>query len=814
MNVSYSWLRDIAPGIRQDPDAMAEELGMLGAPVEEVVRPGAGLGDIVIARVLEVQGHPDADRLSLCRVDAGGETVQVVCGAPVIEKGGLYPLAPVGATLPGGLKIRKAKIRGEESQGMLCSEQELGLGRDGSGIMRLADGHAVGASLVEALGLEDTRLTLEVTPNRPDLLSHVGVAREIGPGGDAGIQLPPFPRAGSEERTDATLPPLQLHRAARDGVTGGVRVQLEDPEGCPRYMAAVIEGVEVGRSPAWLAARLRSIGQRPINNVVDATNYILHELGQPLHAFDLDHLQGPAIIVRRAEAGESITTLDDVERKLTADMLVIADSESPVAVAGVMGGAESEVSAATTRVLLECAFFDPRSVRSTARALGLSTDASYRFERGADIEAMERALHRAVELIQSVAGGHIAEDAVDLYPTPWEAPVVRLRPSRVAGLLGEDIDADSIERLLQHLGFELHERTDEDLAFRIPGFRRHDVTREVDLIEEVARRYGYDRFDDSLRQYRPTRLPDAPLSQLEDELRDFMAAQGLLETRSISMAPAGAGDVPLLRPLSAEEGVLRSTLAFGLVRATELNMARGVRAVRLFEIGTTFHAGSPGERPEEQTRVAAILTGASRPAHWTGEAPDWELWDLRGLAESLVRRLDPGAGEVVPLEGDPGDLALPGFHRPGTLLELRAHGERVGVAGEVAEGALDAPAWAAPAFVLEARLTPAMAERRRPILKPVPTQPGSERDLALLVPESLPAAEVAETIRASAGDLLEAVRLFDVYTGKGVPEGSRSIAYRLVYRHPERTLKDAEVDRSVERVLEQVKDRHGVERRG
>lgn len=814
MNVSFRWLKDIAPSIREDPSTLAETLGMLGAPVEETMTPGAGLDDIIVARVLERGSHPNADRLSLCTVDAGGEPVQVVCGAPVIEEGGLYPFAPVGATLPGGVTIRKAKIRGEHSQGMLCSERELGLGRDGSGIMRLADGHEVGAPLVEALSLDDTRLTLEITPNRPDLLSHVGVAREVGPDGHAGIQLPPFPGPDSEERTDAIVPSLQLWRTDREGIVAGVRVCVDDADRCPRYIAAVLEGVRVGPSPAWLAARLRAIGQRPINNVVDATNYILHELGQPLHAFDVDRLEGNAIVVRRATAGETITTLDDVERKLSGEMLVIADGESPAAVAGVMGGVDSEVSGSTTRVLLECAYFDPRSVRATARALGLSTDASYRFERGIDIDGMERAVHRAVELIQTVAGGHVVEDAVDVYPAPAESPVVAVRPARVEQVLGERLGPDEIEDLLQHLGFELHERDEDALAFRVPGFRRHDVTREIDLIEEVARRYGYDRLDDRLRPYRPTAVREAPLSGLEDRLRDFFAAQGLLETRSVSMAPEHAGQVPLLRPLSAEEGFLRSTLTFGLLRAAELNMARGVRDVRLFEIGTIFLPGSPGDPPREETRAAVVLTGASRPRHWTGGARDWELWDLRGLAEDLVRRLDPRGGDVGPLEEEPGALALPGLYRPGTEIEIRAAGERVGVGGEVAASSLDGPAWAAPAFAFEVRLTNAMAEPRRPTLVPVPTQPASDRDLALIVPDATPAGEIAATIRDAAGDLLERLEVFDLYAGPGVPEGSRSLAYRLVFRHPERTLKDAEVDRSVDRVLAQLKDRHGVERRG
>ena len=813
MNVSYRWLREIAPGIQASPEELADRLGMLGAPVEEMGRPGAGLEDVVVARVLAVREHPNADKLRLCDVDAGdGEPVQVVCGAPVIEEGGLYPLAPVGATLPGGLEIEEAEIRGETSRGMLCSEAELDLGRDASGILRLADGLTVGTPLVEELGLDDTRLTLEITPNRPDLLSHVGVARELAPDGHHGIELPPFPARGSEERTDAAMPAVELRRFDAEGTADGVRIAIEDAEGCPRYIGVVIEGVEVGPSPAWLASRLRAIGLRPINNVVDATNYVLHELGQPLHAFDLDRLEGPAIVVRRARPGEAITTLDDVDRTLEPDMLVIADAADPVAVAGVMGGAESEVSGATTRVLLECAYFDPKTVRRTARALGLSTDASYRFERGTDIDGMDRAAHRAVELIQALAGGRVVEAAVDVYPSPAPPPVARVRPARVAQVLGETIDAGTIEELLTHLGFELRERTDDELSFLVPGFRSHDVTREIDLIEEVARRYGYDRFDETRRPYRPTAVPEAPLSALEDRLRDFFVGAGLLETRSIPMAPEGAGTVELLRPLSAEESMLRSTLTHGLLRAAEVNLARGVRDIRLFELGTTFHdSGDPV--PDEETRVAALLSGRTRPIHWSDEAPDYDVWDLKGLAVRLAEVL--GGGEVVPLgDDDPGGLVLPDTLVPGTALAVRWDGERVGVAGRVRDDALDAPAWAAPAFVLEVRLTEAMTRGERPVLTPLPTQPATERDLALLVPRSLPAAEVAGTIRAAGGELLETVDVFDVYTGGGVDTGTRSIAYRLVFRHPERTLKDAEVDAVVDRVLERLKDAHGVERRG
>jgi phenylalanyl-tRNA synthetase beta chain len=771
----------------------------------------------VVARVLRAERHPNADRLSLCQVDFGsGEPIQVVCGAPHIEEGGLYPFAPAGATLPGGFQLRRAKIRGEYSNGMLCSEKELALGKDQGGIMRLPDDVVVGAPLTEALGLGDARLTLEVTPNRPDLLSHVGVAREIGPDGHHGIELTPLAPPDSEERTDAHVPPLSLRRERAAAVASGVRVAIDDPDGCPRYLAAIVRDVAVGPSPAWLAGRLRAIGQRSINNVVDATNYVLHELGQPLHAFDLDRVAGPAICVRRARPEERITTLDDVARTLAPDMLVIADAREPVAVAGVMGGAGTEVGPGTTNLLIECAYFEPTTIRATARALGLNTDASYRFERGVDIEELPRALHRAVELIQAVAGGSVNEQGVDVYPDPQEAPTVALRVDRVASVLGEPIGEEAICDLLQAIGFEVRERGEGTLVFSVPGFRRHDVTREVDLIEEVARRHGYDRFGDALGPYRPTAIGDAPLSKLEDRTRDFLVGWGLLEARNIPMVPERGGPVRLLRPLSAEEGFLRSSLLHGLLKATRLNLSRGVRDVRLFEIGTTFHPIPGLAQPAEQTRLAVVLTGASAPDHWSGRVPDWEIWDLRGMGEDLLEFLAPGESSVEPLE-DPAqaeEWTRPGIHRPGTVMALHAHGRLVGVAGEIIPGEADAPAWAGPIFALEVVLTDAMARRARPVLTPVPTQPASDRDLALLVPDALPAAAVAATIRESAGPLLERLDLFDRYTGTGVEPSFRSLAFRLVFRHRERTLRDEEVDLAVDRVLDRLEVEHGVKRRG
>ncbi|HZD05187.1 MAG TPA: phenylalanine--tRNA ligase subunit beta, partial [Longimicrobiales bacterium] len=425
MDISYRWLRDLVPALGLDLEEVERRLADRGAPVEGVERLGEGLEGVVAGRVEEVRPHPDADRLTVCRVDAGtGVVLPVVCGAPNVGQGRSYAFAPVGTLLPGVGEIRETEIRGQRSVGMLCSARELGLGTDHTGLLETPEGTSPGAPLVEVLGLDDHRLDVEVTANRGDLLSHVGIAREVAPGGVAGICLPDIPGA-----PDLSLRLMQGSDEARGG---GATVRIEDADLCRRYIGVVMRGVTVGPSPAWLQSRLRAADARPINNVVDATNYVLLELGQPLHAFDLDRLEEHTVVVRRPRGGEEVfTTLDGEARRLGPDMLMICDARRPVAVAGVMGGLESEVGSRTTDVLLECALFDPASIRSTRRALGMSTDASYRFERGVDPAGMERAVRRAVEIILATAGGRCEVEAPDCDPRPWSRGEVRLRVPRV-----------------------------------------------------------------------------------------------------------------------------------------------------------------------------------------------------------------------------------------------------------------------------------------------------------------------------------------------------------------------------------------------
>jgi phenylalanyl-tRNA synthetase beta chain len=799
MNISFRWLRAIAPTLTDAPHELAHRLAMLGAPVDEVVELSEGIRSVVVARVAEVRPHPNADRLRLCTVDAGtGEALQVVCGAPNVEAGRFYPFAPVGATLPGGIEIRKAKLRGEASEGMLCSARELGLGRDHAGLMTLHGEWQSGTSFVKAVGLDDVRLLVDVTANRPDLLSHWGVAREVAPGGVADLRLPEVPGMPARDT------PIAPYGASAG--TGGVEVFIDDVDGCPRYLGAVLRGVRVGPSPEWLASRLRAVGLRPINNVVDATNHVLMELGQPLHAFDLQKL-GAEVRIRRASAGERIRTLDGVERALEPHMLVIADAGRPVAVAGVMGGEDTEVSAETTDLFLECALFEPKSVRKTRRDLGLSTDSSYRFERGVDPSLQPLALRRLVDVIRAVAGGNVEGEAVDLYPVPIERGTVALRPERVERVLGVAVSADRIAATLEPIGFEVGSAGDT-LRVTVPG-HRPDVAREIDVIEEIARRIGYDHFEEEFLPFRPSSVPQDALVPVAQRLRERLQGWGFLESRTVGFAPAAEQRIPLLNPLSAEESHLRDTLVHSLLRRVEHNWAHGTRDVRLFEIGTVFLPGGEGELVREEVRVAAVATGLRRPAHWTdaGQSEVWDLWDLKELFEQVAD--DLGGGEVRPAES----TSLGSYLDSATGLALSVDGEAAGGAGRATEGMVDAPAWAAPVWILEARVSSRALSRPVQPYRPIPEQPAVERDLALITPSGVVAGEVSAAIRETAGELLESLGPFDVYVGAGVPEGASSVAWRLRFRAAERTLTDAEVDRSVGAVLRALEERFGVRRR-
>ncbi len=812
MNISYDWLKSLAPGLSENPDELAERLALLGAPVEKITPVSAGLEEVIIGRVKTVRGHPNADRLSLCEVDNGEEVVQVVCGAPVVDPGGFYPFAPVGATLPGGLELKRAKIRGEYSNGMLCSEKELGLGRDSSGIMLLSGEVSAGQSLIEALGLDDVRMDVEVTPNRGDWLSHVGIAREVAPGGVAGVALAPVPGASPLA--------LEVKSGEREVSHGGVTIRIDEPEQCYRFLGVIIRGVKVGPSPQWVVARLRAVGQQTINNVVDATNFVMLEMGNPMHAYDLGELEGSSLIVRRATEGETMQTLDGLEHKFDSEMLLIGDTAVPHDIAGIMGGMHSSVTSDTTDILLECALFEPKSIRRTCRALGISTDASYRFERGVDPEGHLPAVERALEVILAIAGGEVDGPIMEVLPRPWNASVLTLRPARVEQVLGVRFDDAELGALLTPLGFTVQNGGGEaggdgDLSVIVPGFRSYDVTREIDLIEEITRAHGYDRFPEDLVAARPTTVEDHPLFQLEDRLRTVLSVGGLFEATNPAFAPEHEGEVEISNPISMEESRLRTYLIPGLVRNVEYNFARGARDVRLFELGTVFHAAGAGEPPREDLHVAFVITGRREPEHWSGSGEAVDFSGMKALAETVLEesRWDEPAVRVPAAEDSAVDSARE-FFVPSTSVALTAgDGTPTGAAGQLRPELVDAPAWAGEVWAMELTLPAEPVAGTTPHYRPLSPFPGVDRDLALLVPYDVPTSAVSDEMWEVGDALLERVTVFDLYRGEGVDEGHRSLAFRLRLQAWDRTLTDKEVDRVVEKIVNRLREGLGVEQR-
>ncbi len=808
MIVSHEWLKQFVPHTLS-AEQVGELLSRHCVTLDNIERVGADLASFVVAQVVEAGRHPNSDHLWVTKVDDGsGTLLDVVCGAPNVVAGHKYPFARTGTVMPGGLKIEKRKIRGETSNGMLCSPRELGLGQEHDGIMTLDTESAPGTPLLDVLTAADARLDLDVLPNRPDLLSHRGVAREIAAITGVGCSVAPGSDVGAIAEAGVTAHGESAAEA------DGVSVRVEDAASCPRYVAVTIRGVRVGPSPAWLVSRLDSIGHRSINNVVDATNYVLHGLGQPVHAFDLARLAESTIVVRPTTDGESLVTLDGVSRAVPVGTTVICDAHKPVALAGVMGGHNSEVTDATTDILLEVAAFEPRFVRRVRRVVGLSTDASYRFERGVDHDALASIALMGATLIADVAGGRVAA-LIDVGAPRAARSPISLRPSRVAKLLGAPIAVDDIMRHLTSLGCEVA-RHDDALAVTAPSWR-HDLLVEVDLIEEVARLVGFDALPDELRPFRPSRAPDHPLHLASRRVRETLVGLGLSETRPMPFTASGGDDTPRVRnPLADDEPFLRASLLDTLARRAEDNLSRMQGNIRLFEVGNAFIADR-GRLPREEVRVAALVMGTRRPAHFTEpQPPAFDVWDAKGIAERMASSAFPGERIEMVAAAEP-------------LLWTIVAGSR-GVVGSVAPVVLDRPVWASEAFGVEMTLgvitshdvAPAGAhDHGRPIerapsatagirVRALPVTPAAEFDLALLVPDGTSAATVEAALRLAGGELLERVSLFDEFRGVGVPAGYRSLAWRLTFRHPERTLRDKEIDGRRARLLETLDKELGI----
>jgi phenylalanyl-tRNA synthetase beta chain len=802
MNASYEWLRALVP-FSLTPTELRDLLTSRCATVDDVISLRDDLGDIIIGRVAEAARHPNSDHLWVTKVDVGtGTLVDVVCGAANVTVDALYPFAPVGAELPGGMKIEKRKIRGETSEGMLCSARELGLGQDHEGIMALSIDAAPGTKFLDAMPIGDTQLVVDVLPNRPDLLSHEGLAREIAAATGGTVNRPEI----VEEKPFV----IRTHTVkATSGKVGDVTVRLEDTDGCVRYAGAVIGGLKVGPSPDWLVRRLEAVGAHPINNVVDVTNYMLLGFGQPMHAFDLEKIARSTVVVRKTRGEELIKTLDGVDRTLAPGTVVIGDAEKAQAIAGVIGGSGSEVSEETTEIFLEVAAFNPVRIRATRRALGISTDASYRFERGVDVDAIPGLVDYAVRLILSLAGGIPRGNPIDLYPLPKRPLPISLRLPRVARILGEPIDSGEVERNLRSVGFRIAPEAKDVLKVSPPSWR-HDVKSDVDLAEEIARLRGYDTFSSELRPFRASAVPDSPLVAVIKRVEDELVGLGILEVRPMPFVAEGKGaTVRVTNPLAEDEAFLRGDLLTTLVGRAEHNLARMQGNVRLFEIGTAFFAGEtpanlPGPKkaglPREEMHVAALVMGQRLPTHFSKPNPDsYDEWDIKYLAETVAAAAFPGAElKLVPVSGE-------------ILWDITVGGTSVGVARRMK---LDAPVWARPAFGLEINLeaieqTTAKSKRYRAI----PATPRAQVDLALVAATSVTAAEIEAVVRREAGELLETLTLFDEFTGQGIPEGSRSLAWALTFRDPERTLKDKEVQGRTEKIVKALEGELGVRQR-
>ena len=810
MNASHDWLRGFVPH-SLPPEELGEALSRHVVTLDGLHRLKAELAPFVVGRVMTSEKIPDT-RLSFNMVDDGsGTLLEVVCGAPNVTAGKSYPFARTGTRMPAGLLIERRKIRGFTSNGMLCSARELGLGDEHDGIMELDTTAAPGTPLLAVMPVGDVRFDLDVLPNRPDLLSQRGIAREIAALTGRPLGLP-------DELHGLAAVPAPV-TGGREASSGGVTVRIDDAEGCPRFTAIVIRGVTVGPSPAWLAARLEGVGARPISNVVDVTNYMLHGFGQPMHAYDLDTVGGRTLVARRAGQGERLTTLDKVERTLTDQMTVIADADRAVGIAGVMGGLDTEVTGTTVDVLLEAAVFEPRRTRATGRALGLSTDASYRFERGIDAQATGALVALAAGLIVKAAGGRIEGAPVDVGAAPAGLPPVTLAPSRAARVLGVPITHQEIVRRLESVGFRMAQSEPDRLVVEVPPWR-HDVSRDVDLIEEVARLGGYDSLPDELRGFRPGTVPDDPLHLATRRVRDALVAAGLFETKALPFVKGDdATHARVENPLADDEPHLRSSLLETLARRAEYNLNRSQANVRLFEVGSVF-AKSSGALPSEELRVGILVMGALRPPHFTEPRPPaYSEWDAKAIAEVAVAAALPN----VHLTFDMRSRA--------ELWVLVAGGRDIGTVRRVA---LDAPVWAAPAFGVEFTIAPmdqglvaraganahhhktdttvaqAALESARVTYRPLPTMPAAEFDLALIVPDGTSAARVEQVIRASAGELLESLWLFDEFRGKDVPAGSRSLAWALTFRHPTRTLRDKEIDGRRSQLLKTLDSELGV----
>ncbi len=784
MKAPIEWLKQYVK-IDLPPQALADRLTMAGLEVGAIEYHGKGISDVVAGKIKSIERHPKKPDVLICQVDTGVKMLQIVTKAQNVKVGDKVPVALHGGVLPSGIKIEKRELHGVESFGMLCSTVELGLSSSAEGILILDKNTAVGEDIKKVLGIGGAVLDIDVLPNRIDVLSVIGIAREIAAVLNRSLKLPSFKVKESGGQ------------ASRE-----IEVSVKDHDLCPRYMARVIKNVKIGPSPKWLTERLLACGMRPINNVVDITNYVLLETGQPLHAFDLDLVRGKRIIVRRAVKGEKMRTLDGETREISG-ALVIADAEAPVAVAGVMGGATSEVNDRTRDILLESAYFDPRSIHRTEKQLKLRTESSVRFDRGVDWDTVPKALDRAAALVSELAGGEVLKGCVDVCPKQRKPRTVKLRVARVNSMLGTSLKAGQIKAILSRLGFKMIGG-----AVEIPLFRAGDVEREIDVIEEIARIYGYQNI--------PVTLPTLKIESMEvlsekqlREIRQMMVDAGLYEANTYSMRPAEQGPdfdlsraelVKLQNPISEELSVMRTSLIPSLLQALVHNLNRQIEDVNFFEIGRVYARTGKG-KTEERTMLSAVLCG-KRSYRYDGVKDEADLFGVKSLASGILEHL--GADFEI------GACDIGGFN-PVRSATLCCAGRIIGAFGEVAPEWNDKAGVLKPVYALSLDINELLGVKKLPkLFREIAQHPATKRDIAMIVPDGVTHRDIMETIKAAGAALVENIVLFDMYRGSGIEKGHYSLAYSITYRDPSRTLTDPEVNGKHQQISDALAQKLGV----
>ncbi|MFH1758869.1 MAG: phenylalanine--tRNA ligase subunit beta [Pseudomonadota bacterium] len=797
MKVSFQWLKDYIE-FSLTPPELAETLTHIGLEVENLNEWQPVFQGIIVARMVSIHRHPQSDHLSICTVNDGQRDYSVVCGAPNLKVGERVALALEGSVLPDGGKISRSYFHGVLSEGMLCSEKELGLSEDAAGIMVLDPNLPLGVPLEKAAGLQDWVLDVNITPNRADCLCLLGVAREVSALTGKPLRYPS---------------PKEMDGKVDEG--SGTTVTLERPDLCPRYVAQLILGVKIAPSPFWMRRRLEAVGVRSINNIVDVTNYVMLEMGQPLHAFDLDRLAEKRIVVRTAAPGEKFTTLDGMERTLPKEALMICDGKKPVALAGIMGGLNSEVQTESKNILLESAYFDPMGIRRTCKRISLATEASLRFERGIDPNGSLRAANRAAALMAELAGGKMAREAADNYPCKIEPQNIFLRAQRVNKILGTAIAPQKIQSYLQNFHLQVESENSDTFRVMIPTYRV-DLQREIDLVEEVARLHGYLRIPVTLPSGRVSAEKKTKMRRAAERARDLFIACGFREVITYSfISPQALQDMKLFppdkraqalrihNPLSEDQSVMRTTLIPGLLQVARNNIHRQNLDLKLFELGRVFSPRDDQELPEEIETLSGFLAGLREEESWSKPKAECDFFDLKGTLETLLDGLGVSGYRFLALQDEP-------FFQAGKSCQVEMNGKVLGEMGELHPDVSETWELGQQIFIFELNFQ-ALAEEAeaRQFFKPLARFPAIIRDLALVVDEKIAAGDILQTLWEADNGLITEIKLFDLYRGKPVPPGRKSLAFRLKYQEEDRTLTDREVNQLHQKVADLLVERYG-----